>query len=150
MVYLKQSLLKGYNVLDASRILVGAHCSTMLADMGANVIKIEQRKTGDETRHWGPPFRGADKTATYFMSLNRNKKSLTLDLKHPEGKQIVKDLISKQTDVFIENFPPAKMRKLGLDYESVKTYNPALVYASVGGFPQHSDWADKAAFDLTI
>ena len=94
MVYLKQQLLKGYTVVDASRILVGAHCSMMLADMGADVIKIEQRGVGDETRHWGPPFRGPDKTSTYFMSLNRNKTSLTLDLKHPDGKQIVKDLLS--------------------------------------------------------
>ena len=84
------------------------------------------------------------------MSLNRNKKSLTLDLKHPDGKQVVRDLITKQADVFIENFPPSKMNKLGLDYNSVKSLNPSLIYSSVGGFPQYSEWADKAAFDLTI
>ena len=85
----KDLLLKGYRVVDASRILVGAHCSMMLADMGADVIKIEQRGVGDETRHWGPPFRGpteATKAATYFMSINRNKRSITVDMKHPDGK----------------------------------------------------------------
>ena len=84
------------------------------------------------------------------MSLNRNKRSLTLDLKHPKGKQIVRDLLSTQADIFIENFPPAKMKKLGLDYDSVQDCNPALIYASVAGFPQTSEWSDKAAFDLTI
>lgn len=148
----KNLLLRGYKVVDASRILVGAHCSMMLADMGADVIKIEQRGTGDETRHWGPPFRGPSPTqrdATYFMSVNRNKRSMTVDLKHPDGKKIVRDLLS-QSDVFMENFMPSKIRKLQLDYNSVKAINPSLIYASVSGYPQDSDWADKAAFDLTI
>ena len=133
----QSSLLRGYRVLDASRILVGAHCSLMLADMGADVIKIEQRVTGDETRHWGPPFRGPSedqKDATYFMSVNRNKRSMTVDLKQPDGKQIVKDLLT-QSDVFIENFMPSKIRKLELDYPSVKEVNDSLIYASVSGYP---------------
>ena len=126
----------------------------MLADMGADVIKIEQRVTGDETRHWGPPFRGASesqKAATYFMSVNRNKRSMTVDLKHPEGKKIVQDLLTTgDADVFIENFMPSTIKKLSLDYESVKDLNKSLIYASVCGYPQDSEWADKAAFDLTI
>jgi len=108
-----KELLAGYRVIDASRILVGSHAAMMCADMGAEVIKIEQRETGDETRHWGPPFRG--ETSTYFMSLNRNKKSITIDLKQDAGKDIFRDLI-KESNVLVENFLPAKIKKLGLDY----------------------------------
>ena len=97
------SLLKGYRVIDASRILVGAFGSMMLADLGAEVIKIEQPGMGDETRKWGPPFRGPD--STYFLSINRNKKSLTVDLKSAEGNKIVRDLVSK-SDIFMTNFVP--------------------------------------------
>lgn len=98
-------ILKGYRVIDASRILVGSFCSMMMADMGAEVIKIELPKGGDETRKWGPPFKGED--STYFISVNRNKKSITVDLKKEEGKQIVYDLV-RQSDIFIENFIPPK------------------------------------------
>jgi len=85
------------------------------------------------------------------MSVNRNKRSITVDLKHPDGKQIVRDLLTTGgADIFMENFMPSKIRKLGLDYDSVKELNKSLIYASVSGFPQDSDWADKAAFDLTI
>jgi crotonobetainyl-CoA:carnitine CoA-transferase CaiB-like acyl-CoA transferase len=97
------SLLKGYRVIDASRILVGAFGSMILADLGAEVIKIEQPGMGDETRKWGPPFRGPD--STYFLSINRNKKSMTVDLKSAEGKKIVRDLVSK-SDIFMTNFVP--------------------------------------------
>lgn len=97
------SLLKGYRVIDASRILVGAFGSMMLADLGAEVIKIEQPGMGDETRKWGPPFRGPD--STYFLSINRNKKSMTVDLKSAEGNKIVRDLVSK-SDIFMTNFVP--------------------------------------------
>ena len=83
------------------------------------------------------------------MSVNRNKRSMTVDLKHPDGKQIVRDLVTK-SDIFMENFMPSKIKKLQLDYDSIKSYNESLVYASVCGFPQESEWADKAAFDLTI
>ena len=142
-------VLSGYRVLDCSRILVGAKCSLMCADLGAEVIKVEQRVTGDETRHWGPPFRGPD--ATYFMSVNRNKKSITLDLKHPEGQKIIKDLVKNHTDIFIENFVPKTCKNLELDYQTLKSLNNSLIYASVSGFPACSpDWANKTAFDLTI
>jgi crotonobetainyl-CoA:carnitine CoA-transferase CaiB-like acyl-CoA transferase len=97
------SLLKGYRVIDASRILVGAFGSMILADLGAEVIKIEQPGMGDETRKWGPPFRGPD--STYFLSINRNKKSMTVDLKSAEGEKIVRDLVSK-SDIFMTNFVP--------------------------------------------
>ena len=110
---MSKMLLKGYRVVDASRILVGAFSSLMLADQGAEVIKVEIPGKGDETRKWGPPFKGAD--STYFLSVNRNKKSLTLDLKHPEGKQVLYDLVAK-SDIFMENLIPPKTTELGIDY----------------------------------
>ena len=119
----------------------------MLADLGAEVIKIEQPGRGDETRHWGPPFKG--KTATYYMSLNRSKKSIAIDLKHEQGRQIVKDLISK-SDIFIQNFLPKAIQKLNLDYPQVKSLNSKLIYATVSGYPHGSKQENDAAFDLTI
>jgi crotonobetainyl-CoA:carnitine CoA-transferase CaiB-like acyl-CoA transferase len=98
-----KKILEGYRVIDASRILVGAFGSMMLADMGAEVIKVEQPGVGDETRKWGPPFRGPD--STYYLSINRNKKSLTLDLKSPQGHKILTDLVNK-SDIFMTNFVP--------------------------------------------
>eukprot|EP00347_Sterkiella_histriomuscorum_P001924 403370146 len=145
----KPLLLEGYRVIDASRILVGAFSSLMLSDMGAEVIKIEQPGVGDETRKWGPPFKGPD--STYFISINRNKKSITVDLKQHQGKKIVYDLIkAQQNTIFLANFTPSALEKLSIDYEKVKSLNPAMIYGSVQGFPQDSLWKDKAAFDLTI
>ena len=109
--------LKGYKVVDASRILVGSFSSMMLADMGASVIKVEQPGRGDETRHWGPPFK--DGMATYFMSLNRSKRSICVDLKQNQGIEIMNKLM-KDSNIFIQNFTPKVIEKLHLDYESVK------------------------------
>ncbi|TNV78205.1 hypothetical protein FGO68_gene10343 [Halteria grandinella] len=142
-----KKILEGYRIIDASRILVGAFGSMMLADMGAEVIKIEQPGMGDETRKWGPPFRGKD--STYFISINRNKKSITLDLKSEEGLKILNGLVSK-ADIFMTNFVPNQRSKLQIDYQDFQTINPKLIYASVQGFPQKSIWENKAAFDLTI
>ncbi len=142
-----RGILEGYRVIDASRILVGAFGSMMLADMGAEVIKIEQPGVGDETRKWGPPFRGPD--STYFISVNRNKKSITVDLKSNEGRKIIYDLVSR-SDIFMTNFVPSQVEKLMLDYESIKKANQKIIYASVQGFPLDSAWKNKAAFDLTI
>ena len=100
---MKDLLLKGYTVIDASRIVVGSVSSLMLAEMGADVIKVEQPHYGDSTRQWGPPF--IDKDSTYYMSLNRNKRSIAVDLKHSDGKQIIRDLC-KKSDIFLQNFPP--------------------------------------------
>ena len=134
-------------MVDASRILVGAFGSMMLADLGAEVIKIEQPGVGDETRKWGPPFFGPD--STYYLSINRNKKSMTLDFKDPEGQKIIQDLV-RESDIFITNFVPSQIQKLKLDYDRLAGVNPKLIYASVQGFPLHSLWENKAAFDLTI
>lgn len=122
-----------------------------LADMGASVIKVEQPGKGDETRQWGPPFReaAAGRDSTYFMSLNRNKKSIAVDLKHPEGREIVSQL-TRSSDVFLHNFVPSKITEFGLDYASLSKVHSGLIYAQVGGYPSESEWADKAAFDLTI
>ncbi|CDW73014.1 formyl-transferase [Stylonychia lemnae] len=145
----KRLLLDGYRVIDSSRILVGAFTSLMLADMGAEVIKIEQPGVGDETRKWGPPFRGKD--STYFISINRNKKSMTVDLKHEQGRQIIYDLVGNQRDtIFLSNFTPSRLDQLAINYESLKKLNQSLIYASVQGFPLDSELKDKAAFDLTI
>ena len=147
----KKLPLQGYKVIDASRILVGALSTLMLAEMGADVIKIEQRIKGDDIRHWGPPFiegKGG-KDSTYYMCLNRNKRCIELDLKHPLGKQVVHDLI-KHSDIFVQNFPPQTIKKLELDYERVKNLNESLIYASVTGFPENTELANKSAFDLTV
>ena len=109
--------LEGIRVLDLSRIVVGPYCTMVLGDMGADVIKIEMPKIGDDTRMWGPPFVGGE--SAYFISLNRNKRSLTLDLKTDKGKEILRDLI-RQSDVLIENFRPGTLGKMGFDYDSVK------------------------------
>lgn len=143
----KPLLLEGYRVIDASRILVGSFCSLMLADMGAEVIKIEMPQGGDETRKWGPPFIGPD--SSYFISINRNKKSMTVDLKKEEGKQIIYDLV-KKSDIYIENFTPQVSSSLHLDYDILKQHNEKLIYASVTGFPITSEWRNKPGFDLTI
>lgn len=100
----------------------------MLADMGAEVIKIEQPGVGDETRKWGPPFRGPD--STYYLSINRNKKSLTLDLKNPQGHKILTELVNK-SDIFMTNFVPQQVKKLNIDYETMSKNNQKLIYASV-------------------
>ena len=143
--------LQGYKVIDASRILVGAVGSLQLRDLGAEVIKIEARGRGDEIRHWGPPFiSGDEKVSTYYASLNRDKKSITVDLKKQEGKQIIKDLV-KASDIYVQNFPPRTNERLGLQYEELSKANPSLIYASVSGYPLVSEeLKNKAAFDLTM
>ncbi len=115
-----KKVLEGYRVIDASRILVGAFGSMMLADMGAEVIKVEQPGVGDETRKWGPPFRGPD--STYYLSINRNKKSMTLDLKDPRGHKILSDMVSK-SDIFMTNFVPSQVEKLKIGYETLSEQN---------------------------
>lgn len=119
----KNVLLKGVRVLDFSRILVGSFASMMLADLGAEVIKIES-ENGDETRSWGPPF--VDQNSTYFISLNRNKKSVSIDFKHKSCQEVTQRLIQK-SDIFIENFPANKLDKFKLDYNSVKGFNNKII-----------------------
>ncbi|MBN6185417.1 CoA transferase [Aneurinibacillus sp. BA2021] len=136
--------LENIRVLDFTRVLAGPYCTMLLADMGAEVIKIEKPGTGDDTRSFGP-FQQDE--SGYFAFLNRGKKSMALDLKNSEVMQAIKELI-KKSDVVIENFRPGVMKKLGLDYESVRALNPAIVYASISGFGQYGPYSQRPAYDL--
>ena len=138
--------LAGIRVLDLTRVLAGPFCSMMLGDMGAEVIKIEEPGKGDDTRSW-PPFVGGE--ATYFMSVNRNKKSLTLNLKAPEGQEILRALV-KKSDVLLENFRPGTMDKLGFGYAALAEVNPKLVYCSISGFGESGPEAGRAGYDLVV
>ena len=117
--------LAGIKVVDLSRVLAGPSCSQTLADLGAEVIKIERPNIGDETRHWAPPT-FADGTSAYFATVNRNKRSVTLDFTKPQGQEILKALI-KEADVLVENFKVGNLAKYGLDYDSLKIINPQLI-----------------------
>ena len=143
--------LEGIKVLDLSRVLAGPWCTQLLADLGADVIKIERPGAGDDTRHWGPPWHGeGDKrVAAYFLSCNRGKKSAAIDFAKPEGAALVRKLAA-QADVVIENFKVGGLDKFGLDAKSLRTANPRLVYASITGFGQDGPYADRAGYDYII
>ena len=146
--------LKGIKVIDLSRILAGPWASQMLADFGAQVIKIERPNKGDDTRYWGPPFI-KEKTSTqppqaaYFHSTNRNKQSIAIDIQHKTGQQIIKDLV-KNADVFIENFKVGALARYGLDYPKLKLLNPNLIYCSITGFGQTGPSSERAGYDAMI
>ncbi len=139
--------LEGIRVLDLSRVLAGPFATQLLGDLGAEIIKVEAPGRGDETRSWGPPF--ADGEAAYYLSVNRNKKSITVNLKTPEGVEIVKRL-AKISDVFIENFKAGGLKKYGLDYESIKKENPRIIYVSITGFGQTGPYKDRPGYDFII
>lgn len=143
--------LAGLRVLDFSRVLAGPFCTMMLADMGADVIKVERPGRGDDTREWGPPWFGADEVrlSAYFISVNRNKRSLTLDLSHPRGQQIARDLAAR-SDVVVENFKVGGMASFGLGYDDLRAINPALVYCSVTGFGQSGPYRHRPGYDYVI
>ncbi|RRN72862.1 CoA transferase [Peribacillus simplex] len=136
--------LQGLKVLDLSRILSGPYCTMILADMGADVIKIEAPQ-GDDTRTWGPPFIGTE--SCYFLSVNRNKKSLVLNLKTPEGKAIFLDLV-KSADIVVENFRPGTLDKLGISYNVLKEINEKIILASISGFGQTGPYAKRPGYDV--
>jgi crotonobetainyl-CoA:carnitine CoA-transferase CaiB-like acyl-CoA transferase len=136
--------LSGIKVLDFSRILSGPYASMILADLGAEVIKVEPIEKGDETRGF-PPFQG--KLSHYYIALNKNKKSIALNLKSPEGAQIARDL-ARQSDIVLENFRPGVMDRLGLGYQTLHEENERLIYCSISGFGQDSPLGDKPAFDI--
>jgi formyl-CoA transferase len=143
--------LAGIKVLDLSRVLAGPWCTQLLADLGADVLKIERPGSGDDTRHWGPPWHGdGDKrVAAYFLSCNRGKKSAAIDFARPEGAALVRKLAAG-ADVVIENFKVGGLKKFGLDAESLRAANPRLVYASITGFGQDGPYADRAGYDFII
>lgn len=146
--------LHGIRVLDLSRILAGPWCTQALADLGAEVIKVERRDAGDDTRAWGPPFvKRPDGSETsdsaYFMAANRGKKSLTLDISKPEGQEIVRAL-SRACDVVVENYKVGDMARYGIDWESLSALNPRLVYCSITGFGQTGPYRERAGYDFMI
>ncbi len=146
--------LAGIRVLDLSRVLAGPWCTQTLADLGADVIKIERPETGDDTRTWGPPFlkdtQGNDTPeAAYYLGTNRNKRSVTCDIAQPAGQALIRELVAL-CDVFVENFKVGDMARYGLDYASMRSINPRIVYCSVTGFGQTGPYADRAGYDYAI
>ena len=146
--------LDGIRILDLSRVLAGPWCTQTLADLGADVIKIERPGSGDDTRTWGPPFltddAGAEtQEAAYYLGTNRNKRSVTCDIAQPAGQALIRELVTR-CDVFVENFKVGDMARYGLDYASLKALNPRLVYCSVTGFGQNGPYAERAGYDYAI
>jgi crotonobetainyl-CoA:carnitine CoA-transferase CaiB-like acyl-CoA transferase len=140
----REGALSGLRVLDLTRILSGPFASMVLADLGADVVKVEDTKAGDDTRSWGPPFHGED--AAYFHAVNRNKRSLAIDLKSDVGQQVVLSL-ADTADVVIENFRPGTADRLGLGYDVLSERNPAVVYASISGFGHSGPLSRRAGYD---
>ncbi|WP_116141349.1 CaiB/BaiF CoA transferase family protein [Trinickia diaoshuihuensis] len=146
--------LSHIRVLDLTRVLAGPWCAQTLADLGADVIKLERPGAGDDTRHWGPPYlktpEGADtREAAYYLCANRNKRSITVDIATPEGQKIVRELAAT-SDVVLENYKVGQLKKYGLDYESLKAVKPDLVYCSVTGFGQTGPLAERAGYDFIV
>ena len=141
--------LTGIRILDLSRILAGPWCSQHLADLGAEVIKVEHPVRGDDTRHWGPPWLEGEGEAAYFLSANRGKQSVAVDIATPEGQAIVQAL-AKQCDVVLENFKVGGLKAYGLDYASLSAINPGLIYCSITGFGQDGPYAHRAGYDFMI
>ncbi len=141
-----QRSLNGIRVLDFTRVLAGPFCTMMLGDLGAEVVKVERPETGDDSRLFGP---FVDGESAYFMSINRNKKSITLNLKDSRAIELVKKLIP-HFDVLVENYRPGVMEKLGLGYETLKKINPELIYASSSGFGHSGPYSQLPAYDLIV
>ena len=146
--------LAGIRVLDLSRVLAGPWCTQMLADLGADVVKVERPGAGDDTRHWGPPFLqdadGNDTTqASYFTACNRNKRSVTIDMATEAGQQLIRQM-ALQADVLVENFKVGGLARYGLDHATLRALNPRLVYCSVTGFGQDGPYAERAGYDLMV
>ena len=147
MTYQHRGPLDGVKVLDLTRVLAGPYCTMFLGDLGAEIVKIEQPEVGDDTRGWGPPFAGGE--SAYFLCVNRNKKSITINLKSAEGINILKRL-AESADVLIENFRPGTMEELGLGDIDLRAVNPRLVYASLSGFGADGPLRDVPGYDLII
>jgi len=139
--------LSGIKVLDLSRVLAGPYCSMMLGDLGADVIKVERPGAGDDTRQWGPPEAGGE--AAYYLCVNRNKRSITVDLKAPEGREIILAL-ARRSDILLENYKVGTLDKMGLGYEDLRKENPGLIYCSITGFGLNGPYKDKPGYDFMI
>ncbi|MEI7514218.1 MAG: CaiB/BaiF CoA-transferase family protein [Betaproteobacteria bacterium] len=148
------SALPHLKVLDLARVLAGPWCTQMLADLGADVVKVERPVTGDDTRHWGPPFLqdadGHDTAhASYFTACNRNKRSIAIDIAKPEGQALIRQM-AQGSDILVENFKVGGLAHYGLDYASLHALNPRLIYCSVTGFGQDGPYAERAGYDLMV
>lgn len=143
----RQEILSGIRVLDLSRILAGPYCSMILADMGAEVIKVEKPGFGDDTRTWGPPFCCTE--SAYFISVNRNKKSIVIDLKTEHGKDLIRKLACV-SDVFLENYLPGKLSEFGLGYSELSKIAPHLIYCSITGYGQNGPYAKRPGYDVIV
>lgn len=139
--------LAGMTVLDLTRVLSGPYCTMVLADLGARVVKVEQPGTGDDTRHWGPPFLGDE--SAYFLSINRNKESVCVDFKHPEGRGVLERLLDR-ADVFVENFKPGTLDRAGFGWNAVHARWPRVVYASISGYGQTGPRRHEPGYDAVI
>lgn len=139
--------LSDITVLDLSRVLAGPYCSMMLGDLGADVIKVERPQVGDDTRRWGPPEAGGE--AAYYLCVNRNKRSLTVNLKHLEGQALIRKL-ARQSDIVIENYMVGTLDRLGLGYEDLRKENPGIIYCSITGFGQDGPYKDQPGYDFMI
>jgi crotonobetainyl-CoA:carnitine CoA-transferase CaiB-like acyl-CoA transferase len=139
--------LKWVRVLDFTRILAGPFCTMLLGDYGADVIKVERPGVGDDTRQWGPPWAGEH--SAYYLSVNRNKRSLTLNLQSAEGQALARQL-ALQSDIVIENFKVGQMKAYGLDYETLRPEHPGLIYCSITGYGQDSPYAERPGYDFVI
>ncbi|TVY55228.1 Succinate--hydroxymethylglutarate CoA-transferase [Lachnellula cervina] len=149
--------LKGYKVLDMTRVLAGPYCTQILGDLGAEVIKIEHPTKGDDTRHWGPPYakykegsglEGPGESA-YFFAVNRNKKSLGLSFQHKSGVDILHKLVA-ESDILVENYLPGTLKKYGMDFETLNKINPRLIYASITGYGQTGPYSNRAGYDVMV
>ena len=145
--------LEGIKVLDLSRVLAGPWATQMLADLGADVVKVESVLTGDDTRYWGPPFitraDGSKGEAAYFSCANRNKRSITIDFSKPEGASLIQTL-SREADIIVENFKVGGLKKYKLDYDAIKKINPKIIYCSITGFGQNGPYANRLGYDFLI
>jgi crotonobetainyl-CoA:carnitine CoA-transferase CaiB-like acyl-CoA transferase len=139
--------LAGRRILDLSRVLAGPWCTMVLADLGAEVIKVENPDGGDDTRHWGPPYTGGE--AAYYLCANRNKRSIAIDISKPEGQAIVRDL-ALRSDVLVENYKLGGLDRYGLDYASLSAINPTLIYCSISGYGRSSPIGDRPGYDYVI
>ncbi|HEY1701547.1 MAG TPA: CoA transferase [Trebonia sp.] len=144
---LSGTALKGLRVIDFSRVVAGPYSTMLLGDMGAEVIKIERPGKGDDSRNWGPPFRG--EVSTYFLGLNRNKQSVAIDLSTERGAEIARRLVA-DADVVVESFRPGVMKRLGLDYDTLKEINPRLIYCAISAFGQDGPYSGRPGYDLMI
>lgn len=139
--------LNGIRIVDLTRIVAGPYCTMILGDLGAEVIKIEKPGSGDEARNWGPPFISDTSESNYFISLNRNKKSICIDLKSQKGRELIYEM-AKKSDVLVENYVPGKLNEIGLGYDDFVQLAPHLIYCSITGYGSDGPYKEKPGYDL--